>query len=180
MQVSQARPAEDWLLRAEKVLNDVFSSDEYATLLKEAEQFLWAGSEMDRVVAKSLMEAKIWAEAISDCLPKMKFTWSLLMSCLRVEPGHQKLKVSHVAAECHKFALRSVTAVCRYDLTLLARFCFLCWTMLNRKIDSSLSSSPTGYCTLQAPRNNQHVTNVTKSYVVLQLSRMWNSGRVDS
>lgn len=49
MHVSQARPAEDWLLRASKVLKDVFSSVEYAALLKEAEQFLWAGSEMDCV-----------------------------------------------------------------------------------------------------------------------------------
>lgn len=47
--MSQAQPANNWLLRASKVLDDAFSSVEYATLLKEAEQFLWAGSEMDRV-----------------------------------------------------------------------------------------------------------------------------------
>lgn len=56
MQVSQARPADNWLLRALKVLDDVFSSAEYATLLKEAEQFLWAGSEMDRVSFKYPLE----------------------------------------------------------------------------------------------------------------------------
>ncbi|KAL1192038.1 Lysine-specific demethylase JMJ17 [Cardamine amara subsp. amara] len=74
MQVSQARPADNWLLRASKVLDDVFSSAEYATLLKEAEQFLWAGSEMDcvRDVTKSLIKAKIWAEAVSECLSKVE------------------------------------------------------------------------------------------------------------
>ncbi|ESQ29025.1 hypothetical protein EUTSA_v10023217mg [Eutrema salsugineum] len=109
MQVSQARPAEDWLLRASKVFDDVFSSVEYAILLKEAEQFLWAGSEMDRVrdVAKSLIKAKIWAEAVSDCLSKVeckanndsqKVHLEFIDELLRVDPvpcfhsGHLKLK----------------------------------------------------------------------------------------
>lgn len=57
MQVCQARPAEDWLRRASTVLLDVFSSVEYATLLKEAEQFLWGGSEMDRVSFEYLLKS---------------------------------------------------------------------------------------------------------------------------
>lgn len=141
MQVCQARPAEDWLRRASKVLQDVFSSDVYATLLKEAEQFLWGGSEMDRVsfeyllerfciyligwimeknffflfvtqvrdVAKSLIKAKIWAEAVGDCLSKVegkgnndteKVHLEFIDELLKVDPvpcfqsGYLKLKVS--------------------------------------------------------------------------------------
>ncbi|XP_010545786.1 PREDICTED: lysine-specific demethylase 5C isoform X2 [Tarenaya hassleriana] len=72
---TQGQLAEEWLVRACKVLQDAFSSVEFATLLEEAEQFLWAGSEMDRVrdVAKSLMEAKEWAEAVTDCLSKIEY-----------------------------------------------------------------------------------------------------------
>ncbi|CAH2048157.1 unnamed protein product [Thlaspi arvense] len=122
VQVSQARPAEDWLLRASKVLDDVFSSVEYATLLKEAEQFLWAGSEMDRVrdVAKSLTEAKIWAEAVSDCLSKVeakannesqKVDLEVVDELRRVNPvpcfhsGHLKLK--DYAEEARKLSERT-------------------------------------------------------------------------
>jgi len=131
MQVSQARPADKWLLRASKVLDAAFSSVEYATLLKESEQFLWAGSEMDRVrdVTKSLNKAKIWAEAVSDCLSKvegevnddsMKVHLEFIDELLRVNPvpcfnsGYLKLK--DYAEEARK---------------------------LSEKIDSALSSSPT-------------------------------------
>ncbi|CAL9237595.1 unnamed protein product [Arabidopsis halleri] len=131
MQVSQARPADNWLLRASKVLDDAFSSVEYATLLKEAEQFLWAGSEMDRVrdVTKSLNKAKIWAEAVSDCLSKvegeanndsMKVHLEFIDELVRVNPvpcfqsGYLKLK----------------------DYAEVAR-------KLSEKVDSALSSSPT-------------------------------------
>lgn len=64
MQVCQARPADNWLLRASKVLDDAFSSVEYATLLKEAEQFLWAGSEMDRVSFISIR----WNDFVYICI----------------------------------------------------------------------------------------------------------------
>ncbi|EOA34589.1 hypothetical protein CARUB_v10022146mg [Capsella rubella] len=131
MQVSQARPADNWLLRASKVLDSSFSSVEYATLLKEAEQFLWAGSEMDRVrdVTKSLIKAKIWAEAVSDCLSKvegeanndsMKVHLEFIDELVRVNPvpcfqsGYRKLK--NYAEEA---------------------------TKLSEKIDSALSSSLT-------------------------------------
>ncbi|CAE5962301.1 unnamed protein product [Arabidopsis arenosa] len=131
MQVCQARPADNWLLRASKVLDDAFSSVEYATLLKEAEQFLWAGSEMDRVrdVTKSLNKAKIWAEAVSDCLSKvegeanddsMKVHLEFIDELVRVNPvpcfqsGYLKLK----------------------DYAEVAR-------KLSEKVDSALSSSPT-------------------------------------
>ena len=47
--VSHAQLAEQWLLRSCKILQSPFSGDAYTNLLKEAEQFLWAGSEMDSV-----------------------------------------------------------------------------------------------------------------------------------
>ncbi|XP_044485625.1 lysine-specific demethylase 5A isoform X2 [Mangifera indica] len=64
--------AENWLFRSSEVLNNLYSSDAFATLLKEAEQFLWAGHEMDLVrdMAKKLSEAQKWAEGIRNCLSK--------------------------------------------------------------------------------------------------------------
>lgn len=44
--------AGNWLFRSSEVLNNLYSSDAFATLLKEAEQFLWAGHEMDLVSLK--------------------------------------------------------------------------------------------------------------------------------
>lgn len=41
--------AAQWLLRSCKIFQNSFSSEAYAVVLKEAEQFLWAGSEMDPV-----------------------------------------------------------------------------------------------------------------------------------
>lgn len=41
--------AAQWLLRASKISRNSFSSEAYVAVLKEAEQFLWAGSEMDSV-----------------------------------------------------------------------------------------------------------------------------------
>ena len=41
--------AERWLMRSSKILQNPFSRDAYVAVLKEADQFLWAGSEMDPV-----------------------------------------------------------------------------------------------------------------------------------
>lgn len=41
--------AEQWLMRSSKILQNPFSRDAYVAVLKEADQFLWAGSEMDPV-----------------------------------------------------------------------------------------------------------------------------------
>ncbi|KAG6685054.1 hypothetical protein I3843_12G093300 [Carya illinoinensis] len=66
--------AAQWLLRASKISRNSFSSEAYVAVLKEAEQFLWAGSEMDSVrdTAKNLIEARKWAEGIRDCLSKVE------------------------------------------------------------------------------------------------------------
>ena len=39
--------AEQWRVRSCKIFEDTYSAHACATLLKEAEQFLWAGFEMD-------------------------------------------------------------------------------------------------------------------------------------
>ena len=41
--------AAQWLLRSAKIFKSPFSSESYVAALKEAEQLLWAGSEMDLV-----------------------------------------------------------------------------------------------------------------------------------
>ncbi|KAK6935388.1 JmjN domain [Dillenia turbinata] len=110
--VSLTQLAEDWLLSSCKMLRKSFSKDAYAEALKNAEQFLWAGSEMDPVrgMVKNLVEAQNWAESIRDCLfrvekwthlhqhnpekVKLELVENLLahnpMPCN--EPGHLKLK----------------------------------------------------------------------------------------
>ncbi|XP_012086902.1 lysine-specific demethylase 5B isoform X2 [Jatropha curcas] len=75
--VSLAQLAEQWLLRSSKVFQNPYSGDAFATLLKEAEQFLWAGSEMDSVrdMTKNLTVAHKWAEGIRDSLSRIE-KWS--------------------------------------------------------------------------------------------------------
>ncbi|XVF51494.1 hypothetical protein PTKIN_Ptkin04bG0189600 [Pterospermum kingtungense] len=75
--VTHAQLAEQWLSQSGKILQSPFSSDAYTNLLKEAEQFIWAGSEMDPVrnVVKNLTEARKWAQGIRDSLSKIE-NWS--------------------------------------------------------------------------------------------------------
>ena len=69
------------------MLQSPFSGDAYTNLLKEAEQFLWAGLEMDSIrdMVKNLTEARKWAQRIRDCLSKIG-NWS---------PGDDFEKVPH-------------------------------------------------------------------------------------
>ncbi|GAV57946.1 PHD domain-containing protein/ARID domain-containing protein/JmjC domain-containing protein/JmjN domain-containing protein/zf-C5HC2 domain-containing protein/PLU-1 domain-containing protein [Cephalotus follicularis] len=107
--VSMVQLAEQWLLRSCKVLQNPYSSDAYITLLKESEQYLWAGADMDPVrdVTKNLIEAQNWAKGIKECLLKVECHLShdlekvhleyvdKFLSVDRVpcnEPGHLKLK----------------------------------------------------------------------------------------
>ncbi|XP_059661778.1 lysine-specific demethylase JMJ17 isoform X2 [Cornus florida] len=86
--ISLSELAEQWLLRSCKILQIPYSKDAYVNALKEAEQFLWAGSEMDPVrdVAKNLIEAQKWAENIKDCLSKVE-KWSY-HHCHDIEKVH--------------------------------------------------------------------------------------------
>ncbi|CAH8360623.1 unnamed protein product, partial [Eruca vesicaria subsp. sativa] len=119
MQVCQARPAEDWLRRASKVLHDVFSSVEYATLLKEAEQFLWGGSGMDRQRS----------EALGDCLSKVEGKFNNDPDKVHLEFIDELLKVDPVP--CFQS--------CYLKLKDYAEEA----GKLSVKIDFTLSSSPT-------------------------------------
>ncbi|KAI4315412.1 hypothetical protein L6164_028225 [Bauhinia variegata] len=104
--------ATKWLLQSSKILQNPFSSDAFVSALRGAEQFLWAGPEMDSVrdIVKSLIEAQTWAEGVRDCVRKINFWLSHpdsdaekvhleyvdeLLSLNPApcdEPGHQKLK----------------------------------------------------------------------------------------
>ncbi|XP_031381205.1 lysine-specific demethylase 5B [Punica granatum] len=107
-----AQLAEQWLARCSSIIQDPFSRDIYCKALKEAEQFLWAGSEMDPVrdLQKRLSEAKKWAEGVRSCLRRIvnwsndlkndleKIDLEMVDKLLTVspapcnEPGHLKLK----------------------------------------------------------------------------------------
>lgn len=41
--------AEEWILKSCKILENPYSSQAYISAIEEAEQFVWAGSEMDLV-----------------------------------------------------------------------------------------------------------------------------------
>lgn len=47
--VTHVQLAEEWLMRSCRIFQKPYSSDTFANALKDAEQFLWAGSEMDPV-----------------------------------------------------------------------------------------------------------------------------------
>ncbi|CAN1778041.1 Lysine-specific demethylase JMJ17 [Linum perenne] len=112
VQVSFPQLAEQWLLQSCSFLEKQYCSDTCIRLLKEAEQFLWAASEIDAVrdVVKRLTAAKKWSEGINDCLYKIQ-NWTsykhndlerVLMENVNElltldpvpcdEPGHHKLQ----------------------------------------------------------------------------------------
>ncbi|KAI4303519.1 hypothetical protein MLD38_039134 [Melastoma candidum] len=66
--------AQQWLLCSANALRNPFNKVVFQKLLKEAEQFLWAGSEMDTVrnMNRKLTEALSWAERVQNCLQLME------------------------------------------------------------------------------------------------------------
>ncbi|KAL3833496.1 hypothetical protein ACJIZ3_008232 [Penstemon smallii] len=80
--VTHVQLAEEWVLRSCKILQHPYSRHAYVTAIEEAEQFLWAGSEMDLVrnMGNNLILARNWAEAVRDCLSKVKL-WSSDRNC---------------------------------------------------------------------------------------------------
>ncbi|GAB4825256.1 hypothetical protein Ancab_008128 [Ancistrocladus abbreviatus] len=82
-QVGLAELAEQWILSSCKIFQLPFSGEAYSKALKEAEQFVWAGQEMDPVSAifssvnvrdmvKNMVTAKDWAESIRDTIQKVE------------------------------------------------------------------------------------------------------------
>ncbi|XP_050375974.1 lysine-specific demethylase JMJ17 [Argentina anserina] len=74
---SFAQLADQWLLRACRTFQGPYSREDYVTVLKEAEQFVWAGSEMKNVreMANNLKEARKWAEDVRKSVSKIE-SWS--------------------------------------------------------------------------------------------------------
>lgn len=72
--VSYLELAKEWQVKSCKILKNPYSQDSYANALKEAEQFLWGGSEMNPVrdMEKKLADARNWTEAVKDCFSKVK------------------------------------------------------------------------------------------------------------
>ncbi|KAF9600058.1 hypothetical protein IFM89_002531 [Coptis chinensis] len=130
--VTHAQLAEDWLLNSLKIFQSPFSNAAYVNALKEVEQFLWAGAEMDPVrdLAKNLVDGKRWALDVRNCLSKVE-TWSdqqnsdaekvnlgevqKLLSFNHLpcnEPGHLKLKVYAEEASELLLEIKSALSVC--------------------------------------------------------------------
>ncbi|ESW30492.1 hypothetical protein PHAVU_002G157500 [Phaseolus vulgaris] len=72
--ITFAQLATEWLLQSSTILQNVFLQDAFVTALRKAEQFLWAGSEMDSVrdMVRNLLQAQEWAEGIRDCVTKIE------------------------------------------------------------------------------------------------------------
>lgn len=62
--------AEAWLASARAILRSSISQDDINDILKQAEQFLWAGHEMDAVrsIQKDLEGVQKWSQDLKDCL----------------------------------------------------------------------------------------------------------------
>nr|QEG03033.1 lysine-specific demethylase 5A isoform X1 [Cymbidium ensifolium] len=77
-QVTFTELAEDWLSKACNLFEVPFSNNAYAAMLNEAEQFLWAGHEIDPVrhVYSKLIDAQKWVLRVKDCLFRVE-GWSL-------------------------------------------------------------------------------------------------------
>ncbi|PIN05226.1 hypothetical protein CDL12_22235 [Handroanthus impetiginosus] len=80
--VTHLQLAEEWILRGCKILEHPYYRQAYVDAIEDAEQFLWAGSEMDlvREMENNLIQAQNWVEAVKDCLSKVKL-WSRDRSC---------------------------------------------------------------------------------------------------
>ncbi|KAK9144894.1 hypothetical protein Sjap_004797 [Stephania japonica] len=72
--VTHAQLAEQWLLNAFNIFQKPFHDAAYSKAIKEAEQFLWAGPEMEPIhdMAKRLLEARKWALDLGICLKKIE------------------------------------------------------------------------------------------------------------
>ncbi|XP_052209867.1 lysine-specific demethylase JMJ17 isoform X2 [Diospyros lotus] len=130
--VTLGQLAKKWFLSSRKILQIPYSRESYLKALKEAEQFLWAGSEMDpvREMTKNLVKGQKWAEDVRDCLSKVE-----KLSC---DHRHdtEKVKLEHVTnlltfdpAPCNEPAILKLK-----DYEVEAR-------VLCREINSALSTS---------------------------------------
>ncbi|XP_057525455.1 lysine-specific demethylase JMJ17 isoform X2 [Amaranthus tricolor] len=104
-QISLAQLSEEWLLSYCKIFQEPFSSSAYVIALKEAQQFLWAGPDMDPVrdMVKNLVQAKDWAESIRKSLSIIE-SWSKNGDCHvnKVDLEHINSLVNHNVVPCNE------------------------------------------------------------------------------
>lgn len=62
-QVTLNQLAEQWLMRSGKIFQSTYSRDIYISALKEAQQFMWAGPEMDPVSSLILFTSQLVSAA---------------------------------------------------------------------------------------------------------------------
>ncbi|GMH09395.1 hypothetical protein Nepgr_011236 [Nepenthes gracilis] len=132
-QVTLAQLAEKWLLSSCKIFQHPFSADAYVKALKEAEQFIWAGEEMDPVrdMVKNLVDAKDWAESIRDCLSKIE-NWSY-----HDVPNEEKVHLDHIDN-----LLRFDPVPCNEPVQLKLKDHAEAAKMLMKEIHDVMSNSP--------------------------------------
>ncbi|KAL6544031.1 hypothetical protein OROGR_010528 [Orobanche gracilis] len=72
--VTHLQLAQEWILRSSKILEHPYSRNAYVSAIEEAEQFLWAGSEMDlvREMQNDLIQAQNWEKAVRGCFSEVK------------------------------------------------------------------------------------------------------------
>ncbi|KAH9301679.1 hypothetical protein KI387_013262, partial [Taxus chinensis] len=110
--VTQKELAEAWVASARSIIHSPITEDNINDILKEAEQFLWAGHEMDlvRSMEEELRVAQKWSQDLRDCLStieswmndkhtrSIKVTLNFARDLIGVdpvpciEPGFSKLK----------------------------------------------------------------------------------------
>ncbi|OIV94904.1 hypothetical protein TanjilG_22101 [Lupinus angustifolius] len=168
--------ATEWILRSSTILQSPFSSDAFATAIRKAEQFVWAGSEMDSVrdMVKILIEAQKWAEGIRDCVTKIEFWLShqdsgvkkvhleFVDELLRFnpspcnEPCHHNLKEYAEEARSLAQAIDTALSICSKmsELELLySRACGLpIYVKEIKKLKGKISSTKTSQAWLHSVR----------------------------
>ncbi|KAL6547914.1 hypothetical protein OROHE_009619 [Orobanche hederae] len=72
--VTHLQLAQEWILRSSQILEHPYSRNAYVSAIEEAEQFLWAGSDMDlvREMQNDLIQAQNWEKAVRDCFSEVK------------------------------------------------------------------------------------------------------------
>ncbi|KAL8053846.1 hypothetical protein ABFX02_05G100200 [Erythranthe guttata] len=130
--VTHLQLAEEWILKSCKILELPYSKHAYASAIEEAEQFLWAGSEMDlvREIENNLIQAKNWAKAVKDCFSKVK-SWSNSRNC----------KTERVQMDRINELLNLKTAPCNEPSHLQLKEYQEDANILIQEINTSLSSS---------------------------------------
>ncbi|XP_049378472.1 uncharacterized protein LOC125843295 [Solanum stenotomum] len=129
--ITHMQLAEEWLIKSSKLFQNPYSSDAYRRAIKEAEQFVWAGHEMDPVrdLVKRLIDAQSWAQNVRDSLSKVKSWMSDHNSVVKVqmevvdnllslnpvpcnEPAHVRLKDFQKEASELTLEIDSVLSSC--------------------------------------------------------------------